>query len=200
MTPSRSAEAVSQKTAKLAQRAIVWLLVCPDWIFPCFSSVVGRMPGHKGTVNCPPPHHGGLQPKWFPEVAQDFMQNGPSTSGFNSEKTIEPKSLDEGSDFWWGNPHYQECPSLKIQELLLWRKPVSISKAPAYFNVPFTISSNAFSAHGKLKLTREEVLHLRLTAFLISLFGLFGGMVPHQSHARGGNRGRPGGPVYICAG
>jgi hypothetical protein len=98
LTSSRPAEAVPQKTAKSAQRAVLWLLGCPEWGFPCFSSVVRRIAGHnekKG--HGPPPHHRGLQPKWSPPKSQrPSAKTTPTLLGSTPRKTIQPESLYEG--------------------------------------------------------------------------------------------------------
>jgi hypothetical protein len=53
---------------------------CPDWGFPCFSSVVRRMPGHnekRGTARLP--------------ITEAFSQDDPNTSGFNSQENRPTK-------------------------------------------------------------------------------------------------------------
>jgi hypothetical protein len=97
LTSSRPAEAVPQKAAKSAKRAVPGLLGCPDRGFPCFSSVVRRIPGHnekRGKAHLP--------------ITEAFSRSEPPKSqrpsakttrtllGSTLRKTIQPKSLYEG--------------------------------------------------------------------------------------------------------
>jgi hypothetical protein len=79
---SRPAEAFPQKTAKLAQRVVLWLLGCPDCGFPCLTSVVMRMPGHnwKGARPASPSRRPSA--KATPTLPRSIPK-----------KTIQPKSF-----------------------------------------------------------------------------------------------------------
>jgi hypothetical protein len=94
LTSSRPAEAVPQKTAKSAQRAVPGMLGCPHWGFPCFSSVVRRMPGHnekRGKARLPITE--AFSRSDPPQVAEAFSEDDPNTSVSNSQENHPTKIL-----------------------------------------------------------------------------------------------------------
>jgi hypothetical protein len=98
LTSSRPAEAVPQKTAKSAEPAVLWLLGCPDWGFPCFSSVVRRMPGHnekRGTAHLPITEAFSRSDPSAPKSQRPSAKTTPTLLGSTPRKTIQPKFSDE---------------------------------------------------------------------------------------------------------
>jgi hypothetical protein len=117
---SRPAVAVSQKTAKSAQRAVPGLLGCSDCGFPCFFSVVRRMPGHnekKGTIRIP--------------ITEAFSQNDPKTSEFHSQENHPTKILGRRISCQMGqSPTTSNVPCLNVKAFCRDSSPLAQAQFP----------------------------------------------------------------------
>jgi hypothetical protein len=91
LTISRPVEAAPKKAV---QRVVSYLLVCPDWSFSCFSSVVGansRVYFRGGRVRLPQSWRRSAKMSPPFQVAEAISQSDSNPSWFNSQKSIQLK-------------------------------------------------------------------------------------------------------------
>jgi hypothetical protein len=125
---------LKKKGGQVGATSSLQLLGYPDRSFPCFSSALRQMPGYNSKGARPAfPNHGGLHLMWLlQKVAEAISQRDSNTSGFNSQRAIQPKAFSQRTNCLMGqsltssnNPLFEKVNAIRHDN-----NPVSVSTLP----------------------------------------------------------------------